>query len=146
MKTGLRLIQVSAQWQREGARRGKVGVHNCWSIALNDLWSKKIYRPKIIVDVWCYIHLRWSCSKTPALSTQSSFGIFTLFSWRKKMDWNFCKLQSNQCEEKELSFLRSWFPWDPVTHTVHNRPQIVYTRSVFCVFSKIIFFLVCMIQ
>ena len=22
--------------------------------------SKKIYTPKMIVDVWCYIHLRWS--------------------------------------------------------------------------------------
>ena len=25
-------------------------------------WFEKIYRPKMIVDVRCYIHLRWSCS------------------------------------------------------------------------------------
>ena len=34
---------------------------NFWSFVLDDHWSKKIYRPKMIVDVWCYIHLRWSC-------------------------------------------------------------------------------------
>ena len=35
---------------------------NFWSIVLGDQGSKKIYRPKAIVDVRCYIHLlRWSC-------------------------------------------------------------------------------------
>ena len=32
-----------------------------WSIVQDDHWSKKIYRPQMIVDVRCYIHLRWSC-------------------------------------------------------------------------------------
>ena len=33
-----------------------------WYIVLDDHWSKKIYRPHMIVDGQCYIHLRWSCS------------------------------------------------------------------------------------
>ena len=32
-----------------------------WSIGLDDHWSKKIYRPQMIVDVRCFIYLIWSC-------------------------------------------------------------------------------------
>ena len=28
---------------------------------INDHWSKKIYKPQMIVDIRCYIHLRRSC-------------------------------------------------------------------------------------
>ena len=31
-------------------------ITNFWSIFLDDHWSKKIYRSKMIVKVWCYIH------------------------------------------------------------------------------------------
>ena len=30
-------------------------------VLIIDHWSKKIYRPKMIVDIRCSIHLRWSC-------------------------------------------------------------------------------------
>ena len=46
------------------------GHHNFWSFVLDDLWSKKICWPKMIVDVRCYIHLRWSCS--PGMPLRSS--------------------------------------------------------------------------
>ena len=46
----------------EGGARWVV-ITNFWSIVLDDHRSKKIYRPKINVDVRCYIHLRWSCWK-----------------------------------------------------------------------------------
>ena len=36
-------------------------ILNFWFIVLNDHWYKRIYRPQMIVDVRCYIHLRWSC-------------------------------------------------------------------------------------
>ena len=41
----------------------QINITNFWSIVLDDHWSKKIYRPKMIVDVRCYIHLSWSCFK-----------------------------------------------------------------------------------
>ena len=47
-------------------KKGMVGHHNFWSIFLDDLWSKKIYRPNMIVDVRCYIYLRRSCYHQPA--------------------------------------------------------------------------------
>ena len=37
-------------------------ITNFWSIVQDDHWSKKISRTQMIVDVRCYIHLRWSCS------------------------------------------------------------------------------------
>ena len=40
---------------------GTLKLTNFWGIVLDDHWSKKIYSPKMIVDVGCYIHLRWSC-------------------------------------------------------------------------------------
>ena len=36
-------------------------ITNFWSIVLDDNWYKKMYTPMMIVDVRCYIHLRWSC-------------------------------------------------------------------------------------
>ena len=57
--SGLRLIQVSLQWQRgEGTagQGGGEGHHNFGSIVLDDHWSKKIYRPKMIVWSGAIIH------------------------------------------------------------------------------------------
>ena len=97
----------------EGARRGKeVGVthHNFWSIVLNDLWSKKICRPKMIV---CSLVL---------LSSQMI--LLTLFwcQWLQ-MSLNF-----------EVSFLRKidpfWpCPW-PVTR-VRKAWSDLYERRCF---------------
>ena len=49
--------QPPMNWDElEGGGRERGGViTNFWSIVLDDHWSKKIYRPKMIVDV------RWSC-------------------------------------------------------------------------------------
>ena len=47
--------------QTRGKRQVGMVITNFWSIVLDDHWSKKIYRPQIIVDVRCYIHLSWSC-------------------------------------------------------------------------------------
>ena len=41
---------------------GGLVITNFWSNVLDYHWSKKMYRLQMIVDVRCYIHLRWSCS------------------------------------------------------------------------------------
>ena len=46
-------------WGRGGGSIIKI----FWPIELNDLWSKKICRPKIIVWSGATFILRWSCSK-----------------------------------------------------------------------------------
>ena len=47
------------QWEESGGGGGVFKIF--WSIELNDLWSKKICRPMMIV--WCgaIFILRWSC-------------------------------------------------------------------------------------
>ena len=44
-------------------------------------WFEKIYRPKMIVDVRCYIHLRWSCSFF--FSSASAHDVSKFRSWCK---------------------------------------------------------------
>ena len=72
------MIDISRQWQIHGQRqtqrqerwrhrrmsesqRVRVGHHNFWSIGLDDLWSRKICRPKMIVWSGAIFILRWSC-------------------------------------------------------------------------------------
>ena len=46
----------NGEWGREGSN-----INIFWPTKFNDLWSKQICRPKIIIGHRCYIHLRWSC-------------------------------------------------------------------------------------
>ena len=45
---------------RGGGGQGGMVITNFWSFVLDDHWSKKIYRPQMIVDVWFW----WSCCQT----------------------------------------------------------------------------------
>ena len=52
---------MGAAGQRGGGRSSQL----LFCFALDDLWSKKTCRPKMIVDHRCYIHLRQSCLYFP---------------------------------------------------------------------------------
>ena len=60
-------IQWTKMHGEKGGGQGGVVITNFRSIVLDDHCSKKIYKPKMIVVVRCYINLTWSCFKSSPL-------------------------------------------------------------------------------
>ena len=61
------------------------GIKICWSIELNDLWSKKICSPKIIVWSVATFILKWSCLKAWLVSL--AFKRISQQRWSTKYKW-----------------------------------------------------------
>lgn len=54
-------------------------ITNFWSIILDDHRCKKIYSPKMIIDVRCYVHLICSCYRRDPISQTWPWSTFSQF-------------------------------------------------------------------
>ena len=78
-----------------------------WPIELNDLWSKGICQPKVIVWSGATFILRWSCFLANSDTIFSPSNVFTFFSC--KLWYNFFLLQIFSCNLWCISLLRQLF-------------------------------------
>ena len=86
-----------------GGRGGRVVIMNFWSIVLDDHCSKKIYKPKMIVVVRCYINLRWSCFKSSPLPFTLAYWIQWQASnfWQVGIKWKTRRHAAGDCDLPE---------------------------------------------
>ena len=94
-------------------------IMNFWSIVLDDHWSKKIYRPQMIVDVRVYTHLKWSCwwrcdgteSEGPDREGKGQATIWGLVSGEVLNNINFINNIQTQVIIADISLNRHKRPW-----------------------------------